>query len=184
MTDSAYVRPGSPGGLVPAAAGAAAQTMSKGASSRPEGMQVGVSTANGDPNGLGAAEEFERDFVTQAPAGQCVPDSLEMMGAQPELPFAAATPTATAVPAQAHATVAVTDTVHPLPSTLLPAVGTSDTVTSDVLGVLGAWYAMYQPAREAQLQTALRAGFDSKTSFEDNFLQVCILQKSVCSPAV
>jgi hypothetical protein len=83
-------------------------------------------------------------------------------------PFSDSQPTTAAAADAAAAPVSI----RPLSSTVLPTVGTSDAVSSEVMGVLGAWYAMYCPDKEAHLQAALMQHYDPKARFEDNFVQV------------
>lgn len=64
--------------------------------------------------------------------------------------------------------------VSPLDSSSLPSVGTSSALSQQQLEVLGAWYSLYCPDKEAQQVAALVKQYDEKANFEDNFVQVSI----------
>eukprot|EP00879_Flechtneria_rotunda_P023276 GHRR01024619.1.p1 GENE.GHRR01024619.1~~GHRR01024619.1.p1 ORF type:complete len:550 (+),score=191.79 GHRR01024619.1:830-2479(+) len=62
--------------------------------------------------------------------------------------------------------------VPSLPSDILPAVNTITELTPEHLSVLGAWYSLYRPQKEAQQAAALAKHYDERARFEDNFVQV------------
>lgn len=99
---------------------------------------------------------------------QTATKTLSTASLSAQQPFSASKPTDSSTTTGSKPRISLS----PLSSTVLPAVGTSDQLSSDMLGVLGAWYAMYCPDREAQLQAAVMTHYDPKARFEDNFIEV------------